>query len=218
MKRNIVYSNRKLKATANFCNVIEFKFEMVCVKSPHTTTLRMHPGSWKKIGRKYTRTKQNRKRKMNVTFGSQQHVVISHEDSTWLSPQECRSIRREIELTIVLLDQLPGGDKNLLPSRFCSRGLEDFCYAQNISTRTMATCLKPEVLLRRRKVINSVLDQQELMRRRRHVWKGVDHRDGNDTSQRASTFRINHENTMKAIERGLNDAQQARMIYQEWLE
>lgn len=184
---------------------------MVCVKTP----LPFHTYSREKIARKYTRsTKRHKKRKMNVTFGPQQNADSNlHDDSTWLSPTEYRLIRREVELSIILREQMPGCDKNLLSSRFCSRGLEDFCYARN----SLATCLKPKVLLRRRTVIRSVLDEQESMRRRRrnNLWEGVDHRDESDALRSATRVRINHENTMEAIKRGLNDAHDARMVYQE---
>ena len=87
----------------------------------------------------------------------------------------------------------------------CSRGLEDFHRTESISTstRSIAVCLKPEVFLRRRLVIDSVLEEQESQRRRGK-------QDNDDVNLRsAGMLRINRENTMKAVERALKDAEQA---------
>ena len=151
-------------------------------------------------------TPKLKRRKRNVTFDSKQkHDIISHAESAWLRPEEYRSIRREIELTIVLLEQIPDGESVMRSPWLCSRGLEDFRRTESISTstRSIAVRLKPEVFLRRRLVIDSVLNEQESQRRRGK-------RENDDVNLRsAGMLRINRENTMNAVERALRDAEQA---------
>ena len=166
---------------------------------------------------------------MNVKFDSKeiQSHVISHEGSKWLSPHEYSLIRREVELTIILLEQIPDGEKGIFLPRFCSRGLEDFRYAETISTlpgpRRFSTCLKPEVLHRRKLVIRAVLDEQESQRKRikqrgkaRSIMFAV-HQERYDHGalRRACLIRANIENSKNAIDRGLKDAQQARVVFLE---
>jgi hypothetical protein len=116
----------------------------------------------RKRNRNNNNNNNNKKCKKHVMFDLRQSTIVAHIGSTiWLSSKEYESIRREVELTIVLREKPPDA---LFP-RLYSRGLEDFLYAETNSTGRMATCLKPEVLLRRRLMIRAVLDEQESQRR-----------------------------------------------------
>ncbi len=144
--------------------------------------------------------------------------VVSYDGSTWLSQNEYASIRREVEVTLILMNQVAGGDEKMLPQTLCSRGIEDFYYLQK-------TRLKPEVLLRRRKVISSVLEEQESIGRRRDHYNAYQYRGYQLQRQEqalsalrsTSILHINQDNSLKARERGLNDAEQANIVYQEWI-
>jgi hypothetical protein len=186
---------------------------MVCAKSPRAFLLHCHSD---KIARRKKRIVTKMKpSNMSVRFDHEDSRIHSHFDSTWLSSREYGSIHREVDLTLVLSEQTPDDEKDTLSPRFCSRGLEDYCYSETISTRTMATCLKPEVLLRRRLVIRAVLEEQEAQRRR-----GLQQRKGtmnydHEALRHACLLRRNRENVMWAVERGLNDAERARAVYAE---
>jgi len=167
-------------------------------------------------------------------FHPQQSNIVARTGSiTWLSSKEYESIRREAELTIAILEQTPDMCKQ--SPKFCSRGLEDFWSTETDSTETgtMANCLKPEVLDRRRRVIRAVLDEQESHRKeRQRVDDGggdemIEEKHQHDQEQQqehdgtalrmACLFRSNRENVMRGIERGLKDAEQARTAYKEGL-
>jgi len=201
---------------------------------PHLTSLAIYrPSKVKAYHRKSTlvkRKNKNKKCKKSVMFDPQQSNIVARTGSTtWLSSKEYESIRREAELTIVILEQTPDMCKQ--SPKFCSRGLEDFWSTETDSTGTMANCLKPEVLDRRMRMIRAVLDEQESHRKERQRADGGGGDEGkhqHDQQQqqqehdgtalrKACLFRSNRENVMRCIERGLKDAEQARTAYKEGL-
>ena len=162
--------------------------------------------------------------------------------STWLSPQEYGSIRRNVERTIMMFENTPETEQGMVSPNFCRRGLENFYIVETTrgTSTSIATCLKPNVHLRRKIAILDVLEEQAAQRTRQQEQERgcYSHNFNDDDSdsdsegnllararpryryhhgalRRATLSRSNRENVMISIEKGLKDAALARVVYAE---